>query len=83
MKALTLLTAAALTLLSVASGWAKPRHRPQLLPKARASGGTGHCVGPLFWQGFLLLEVKQISAGHSEMSAFEPKANIPELIELH
>jgi hypothetical protein len=47
MKALTLLTAAALTLLSAASGYAqtgayygraKPR-RPQLLPKARASGG--------------------------------------------
>jgi hypothetical protein len=29
---------------------AKPRRRPQLLPKARASGGTGHCAGPfLFW----------------------------------
>jgi hypothetical protein len=60
MKALTLLTAAALTLLSAASGYAqtgayygraKPR-RPQLLPKARASWGTGHCAGPFrFGQG--------------------------------
>src|SRR5689334_15823121 len=30
---------------------AKPRRRPQLLPKARASGGTGHCAGPFLSSG--------------------------------
>src|SRR5262249_61419916 len=65
MKALTLLTAAALTLLSVASSYAQytgyPYGKGKAPPpppvvtkgqrKARASGGTGHCAGPFLSAG--------------------------------
>ena len=63
MKALALLTAAAVTLFSVAASAqtygtrtvrAKLRRRRRLLPKARrALGGTGHRAGSLFFLGMM------------------------------
>jgi hypothetical protein len=59
MKALALLTAAALTVLSVAGcaqyadgyyGKGKPRRRQLLLKARRETEGAGHCAGPFLFE---------------------------------